>query len=175
MRALRSIASIIDRLGGVGIWIAVSALFVMVMLTVFETLARYLFNAPVIWAIEIPEYTLTFATAGALAYTQKVRGHIAVGLVEARLRPSRRGKLSAVLYPVYLAVVLFITWAAFRLMWKSLIEWRLSDTMEVPLFIPYLMIFIGFAVLSLAVMVDLARAISAARKGAEYRMTKGEG
>jgi len=47
--------------------------------------------------------------------------------------------------------------------------------MEVPLFIPQLIIFVGFAVLSLAVMVDLARAISAARKSAEYGMTKGEG
>jgi len=147
----------------------------MVVLVVYETLARYLFRAPVDWAIEIPTFMLTWVTAFALAYTQKVRGHIAVGIVEERLSPKRRGKLSAVLFPVYFTVVVFLTWAAFRLAWVSLTEWRLSQVMRIPLVIPHSFIFIGFVLLCLQLTVDLVQAIGAARRGAEYRMTKGEG
>ena len=174
MEVLRKIANGIDRTENIFIWLAATIIFLMIVFIVIETLSRYLFRAPITEAIELAEYTLAFATALALAFTQKVRGHVAVGFLETKLSPRARGKVSAVFLPVYLAVVVFITWAAFRLMYLSITEWRLSWTMKVPMFIPESIIFIGFVLLGLQVTVDMFRAFSAVRRGEEYRMTKGE-
>lgn len=168
------IGATIGRLEQAGLIIAAVAMFIIVILTVCETLARYLFRSPVSWAIEMPSYTMTLCTAFALAYTQKVRGHIAVGLIDEHLSPINRGRLSVCLYPIYITVVLFITSATFRLMWISFVEWRLSDVLKLPLFLPQLVIFAGFVLFSLQLIMEFTEAISAVSRKAEYRMTKGE-
>jgi len=150
-------------------------MFLMVIFIVIETLSRYLARAPIVEAIELSEYALTWCTALALAFTQKIRGHIAVGFLEMRLSPRARGRVSAVLYPIYLAVVVFITWAIFRLMRVHLVEGVSSDVMHMPFFVPDLFLFIGFTLLCLQLIVDASKAINAAKTGAEFRLTKGEG
>ncbi len=174
LKIFRAIANLIDRAEHVSIMLTGSVMFLMMSLTVYETLARYAFRAPVEWAIEVPGYTLTLCTAFALAFTQKVRGHIAVGFLEARLSTKSKGRLGTFLLPIYLGIILFITCGVFRLLQLSLSEWLFSNVMHVPLFIPNVIMFIGFILLDLQVIVDLAHAVSAVRKGTEFRMVKGE-
>ena len=102
MKALRTIANVIDRSEEICIRLAAGVMFLMVIFIVIETLSRYLARAPIVEAIELSEYALTWSTALALAFTQKIRGHIAVGFLEMRLSPRARGRVSAVLYPIYL-------------------------------------------------------------------------
>ena len=131
----------------------------MAVLTCYETIARYAFRAPVIWAIEVPEFLLTIGTAMALAYTQEVRGHISIGLIESRLPLRPRNILTIVLYPLYLGIVIFLTWSVFRLTITSIVEGRASTTLEIPLVIPLSFIVIGIGILCLQVIVDIAKAI----------------
>lgn len=161
MRALRLVTRVIDRLDWAGVAIAGVALLLMAVLTGYETLARYLFRAPVSWAIEIPQYLLTLGTALALAYTQQVRGHISVGFIESRLPPVGKNILTVALYPIYFALVIFLTWAALRMARISLVESRYSTTLHLPLAIPQLFIVIGAIMLCLQVLVDMGRAIGA--------------
>lgn len=174
MRILAAVAGVIERLGRVAVILAGAVMFLIVIMIVYETLARYLFRAPPEWSIEIPGYMQTFITAMALAFTQQVKGHISVGFFEMHLSPKNRGRMSAVLYTVYFVAVNLLAWATFVRMSTSLAEGRLSTVMQIPLFIPELIIFIGFVLLALQVMLDMVRGIDAARKGVEFRMTKGD-
>lgn len=161
MKVLRQVVRVVHRLDWLGVGLAGSAILVMAVLTGYETLARYVFRAPVAWAIEIPEYLLTLGTALALAYTQQVRGHISVGFIESRLTPAGRSILTVALYPVYFAVVVFMCLAALRMVRLSLAEGRFSTTLHLPLVVPQLFIIIGAIVLGLQVAVDTGQAIGA--------------
>jgi len=132
----------------------------MVMMTVVGAVSRYLFRAPLSWAMELPSYSLTLCSALALAYTQKVRGHIAVDFIEEQLSRKARAWLHVLLYPVYLAVVLFVTAAALRLRIVALIEGRVSDVLRFPLFILHLFIFVGFLLYCLQLILDFQHAIA---------------
>ena len=140
--------------------IAASAILLIAIVVGYGTISRYVFHSPVSWTNEISQYMAALATALALAYTQRVKGHIAVGLVESLLSPKARGILTLVLYPIYLALVVFLTMSAVRLARLCIIEWRFSSTMlETPLIIPQSFIVIGFSLLCLQVMADLGKAI----------------
>jgi TRAP-type C4-dicarboxylate transport system permease small subunit len=149
-------------------------MFVMVIMIVCETMSRYVFRAPFSWAIELPSYAMTFCTALALAFTQQVRGHIAVEVLEEYLPAHAKAKLGLFLYPTYLAVVLFVTAASFRLMRTSFTEWRLTEVLELPLFIPHSFIFFGFVGLCLQLFLDLGQTISEVRRGREEETRNGE-
>lgn len=151
--------SFVERLTSLGVGMAAAALFLMVIMTVLGAVSRYLFRAPISWAMELPSYSLTLCTALALAYTQRVRGHIAVDFIEEHMSRKARAWLHVLLYPVYLAVVLFVTAAAFRLMRVALIEGRFSDVLRFPLFILHLFIFVGFLLYSLQLILDFRLAV----------------
>ncbi len=174
MKILKAIVNGIDRSERVCIILAGAGLFLMTVLTVYETVARYAFRAPVEWAVEIPSYASIWATALALAFTQKVRGHIAVGAFISRLSNKNRGRFSILLLTFYLGTIIFVTWAVFRVLQLYIVESRFSIVMKVPLFIPTLVIFIGFILLDLQVILDFTQALKAARKGTEFQMAKGD-
>ncbi len=174
MKILKAVANGIDRSERFCAILAGAGLFTMTILTVYETLARYAFRAPPEWAIEVPGFAAIWATALALAFTQKVRGHIAVGAFISRLSNKNRGKFSILLMTFYFGTVMFVTWAVFRVLQIYILEWRLSIVMKAPMFIPALVIFIGFILLDLQVILDLVQAVKAARKGTEFQMAKGD-
>lgn len=173
MRTLRLIGNIIERLSWVGIVLGGTGIFALVIATVYASFARYLFHAPPMWIGEAAGYTAVWSVAWALAYTQKVRGHIAVDIIGSWLSPRAKAKLNVCVYLIYFAVIVFITWAAFGLMRVSLIEWRLTMVMEYPLFIMHLIISVGLALICLQVMVDLAQAVGTVKSRTEFRATKG--
>jgi TRAP-type mannitol/chloroaromatic compound transport system permease small subunit len=64
----------------------------------YEVFARYLFNAPTVWA-----YDMTYMLYGAIfmlgtAYTLKNKGHIRTDLFYNKWSPKRQGKIDAILY-----------------------------------------------------------------------------
>jgi TRAP-type C4-dicarboxylate transport system permease small subunit len=174
LRVITEAKRIVTRLNSIGVTLAAIGMFAMVVMIVCETLSRYLFRAPFSWAIELPSYAMTFSTALALAFTQEVRGHIAVEVVEEFFSDRAKAKLGLFLYPTYLAVVLFITAASFRLMKTSFTEWRLTEVMRFPLFIPHSFIFCGFVVLCLQLLLDLGQTISKVRRGGKRDTVNGE-
>ena len=174
MRIFRKIEIIVSRLENLGIVLAAGSMLLLVVLTVIETLSRYLFRSPLVWAIEVPSYLLTVSTGLALAYTQKVKGHIAVGIAEECLSRRNMDKLNVFVTPLYLAAVTFLSVAGFILMWKSFVEWRVSDVMYIPLFLPQASIFVGFTLLWFRVIVDLGETINRLRDG-EYEEIESKG
>jgi TRAP-type C4-dicarboxylate transport system permease small subunit len=150
----------------IAVLVAQVSLGAMLLLVFVETLARYLFDSPIAWAIEIPCFLQAIATAVALAYTQKVRGHIAVGIVESQLKdPRKLAAFSAILLPIYIVIVAFITVGVFEMFWSTVLEHRTSIGLQIPLVIPHAVILVGFVMFLLQLVIDFIEEIFTWRTG----------
>lgn len=89
----------------------------MVGSLVYEVVARYLFNAPTVWAYDMT-YMLygSFFMLGA-AYTLQRKGHIRTDLLYGFWPPRRQGIVDAVCYLLFffpgMIVLLVVTWEFF--------------------------------------------------------------
>jgi len=163
MTALNKINEFIMK---IAMYIAMICLAVLVFLVFLETLSRYLFDRPIAWAIEIPCFLQVFCTALALAYTQKVRGHISVGLLESRIKSPRvLAAFTACLLPIYFIIVAFITVAVLVMFHSTVLEGRRSIGLEFPLIIPHAVILIGFLMFLLQLFLDFMDEITTVRTG----------
>jgi TRAP-type C4-dicarboxylate transport system permease small subunit len=90
-----------------------SLLFLIVMgITTYEVLARYLFNAPTTWSLEISVILTMWATFLGVAYTLQQGGHTQVDLVINRLSGRSRRVLRIFVYIFIMVFSIFLTWAS---------------------------------------------------------------
>ena len=85
-------------------------LFIVITLIVFyEIVARYVFNSPTTWSIDVSVYLVMWATFLGAAYTLKEGGHIMVdvGVVKFSWRNVRRIQLATYTLVLVFCLVLF--------------------------------------------------------------------
>ena len=88
-------------------------LFLLVMfITTYEVLVRYLFNAPTTWSLEISVILTIWGTFLGVAYTLQQGGHTQVDLVVNRLSELNRRILRIFVYLFVLLFSIFLTWAS---------------------------------------------------------------
>lgn len=154
MRAIHLIQKVLDKiiltLGVISAFILAS----IMILNVYETGARYLVNAALGWAVEIPEYLLLMSTGLALAYTQKVGRHISVKILDERLSPKGRKILAIAVAPIYLAVAGGLFWGVTKWAMIYVAQSRVSFMVRFPVIIPQSFLVIGFAFLIIQVLVE---------------------
>ena len=114
---LRAVIKIIDT---ISIWSGKTVgwlILPMVGSLVYEVIARYLFNAPTVWAYDMT-YMLygSFFMLGA-AYTLQRKGHIRTDLLYGSWSPRRQGLTDAICYLLFffpgMIVFLVVTWDFF--------------------------------------------------------------
>lgn len=85
----RIISRVVDFLTDLGLWIAMTALGLIVLAFNFEVVARYLFDAPTRWSAELVSYLLLIASFLAMPRLTRDGGHVAVTVLLERL-PARQ-------------------------------------------------------------------------------------
>jgi len=125
--------------------IIASLFFITIMLiTVYEAIVRYVFNAPTIWTLEISQYLMLIATFLAAAYTLEVGGHIKVDFLVGRLSPGKRrivNIISSLLGIIFFAA---LVWKSTELAWFNFkFGVRSMTLLAVPLFPIYVIMPIG--------------------------------
>lgn len=101
---IRLIEGLTEAVGGVAALIVVP----LTLATCYEVFARYLFNAPTIWAYELG-YTLMgihFLLGGAL--TLKRQAHIRIDLIYANLSPRGQARIDLTLYLLLVVPALWL-------------------------------------------------------------------
>ena len=73
-------------LNGVGLL----ALVVLALVTVTDVAGRYLFNHPLLGALELSEFMMVFVAFGCFAYTELHNGHVDVDVFVIRFPPRAR-------------------------------------------------------------------------------------
>jgi TRAP-type C4-dicarboxylate transport system permease small subunit len=149
--------TLIARLAGVAALLAGFATLAIVLLISYDVAMRYFFDRPQIFVDEVASFLEVLVVFGGAAYTYRVGGHVRVDLLTGRLRPSGRAWLrvfTLVLGIAFLAGVVWVTTQSGITAWRY---GRVSAVMLYPLWLPMFHIPAGLVLMTLAMLVTLAR------------------
>jgi len=136
--------------------IAASVLIVCQMV-----LVRYVLGRPTAWQTELVTYLLVGATLIGSSYVLKIRGHVSVDLLPHFLsdRGQKRQRLASAAAGILFCGVLL--WSGSVLWYDAWADDWLSETVwAVPLWIPYAALPIGFGLMMLQYIADVAEQVS---------------
>ena len=117
---------------------------------------RFVLNGSTIWQTEAVVYLMIAATLIGLPYVQRLRGHVNVDLFPLMLPMRARFALATLtlsLSIAIIAVMLFYGYEFWHFAWDR--GWRSDTVWSVRLWIPYLSIPVGLALLLLQLVADL--------------------
>ena len=144
-------------------YVAVLATFLLTAVVTYSVAARYVFNAPQIWADELATYCLLVMVFCGLAYTLITDGHVRADFIVERLSVKARWYCDLFSYVVasLFAVVLLLgaVSAVANFIHRNT---HSSDGMQIPLALPATVMIIGCVLfLSAAVVRTLQMLLSA--------------
>ena len=142
---------------GAGV-VAAGLIFASVLITCQMIFVRFVLNASTIWQTEAVVYMMIGATVIGLPYVQKLRGHVNVDLLPLLLPRPLRNLLAIVVLVASLGVAALMTWYGwelFHVAWAR--NWKSDTVWGVPLWIPYSVVPLGFALYILQLAADLFR------------------
>ena len=153
---LRTVAAISTLAG----WCSAAMIVAAVAITCQMIFIRFVLNGSTIWQTEAVIYLVIAATLVGLPYVQRLRGHVNVDLFPLWLKGKARWwmalfTLSASI--VVVGVMLFYGFEYWHFAWDR--GWRSDTVWGVRLWIPYLSIPVGFALLMLQLVADLVAVI----------------
>lgn len=133
----------------------------LVLATVYEVFARYLFNAPTIWAYEIAYMAMGSNFLLGAAFTLRERGHIRIDLVYSHVRPRAQAVIDIVGYVfLFLPVAWWLSWGLWKYAYFAYLSGETSgQSAWNPIIWPFRMVFFaGFLLLSLQATAELVKA-----------------
>ncbi|MGO1118434.1 TRAP transporter small permease subunit [Rhodovibrionaceae bacterium A322] len=149
---------LIDRLstllGHVSAWL----FFLTGAMITYEVTARYLFNAPTIWAAELSQLALIWGTFLAAALLLHRRQHIRITMILAHLGPQGRrwAEMFSLLFIAAFAAQ--VAWFGWEIAYDSMVRGRSTGTMmNIPNWYSEVVIPVSFALLTLQALVEFAR------------------
>lgn len=143
-------------------WVVVG----IMSLTMIEVITRYVLRSPLMLADEFGGYALVTISIIGLAYTLKEGGHIRIRFVVSRLPV----KVSNWLRVLTLTIALVYAVVASKVSYGFIVDAfqrhiRSSSWLTTPLAWPQMVIPIGFSLLCLVLMIEIAKAIIDIRSG----------
>lgn len=143
------------------------AIVPLVLATCYEVLARYVFNAPTIWAYEIG-YTLTGSHfLLGMAYTLAVGAHIRIDIFSGNFAPRTRSLIDLAAYAVMLPLLVWLSYALFQHLATGYLRSERSgqSAMNLPVW-PFRVVFlVAFTLLALQVLAEVVKTVRALRTG----------
>jgi len=140
-----------------------------VAVLVYEVVARYVFNAPTIWAHGMTQriFAVYYFICG--AYISLTRSHINMDIVYNRFAPRKRAILDIISFCFFFIFCGVLLWYGSRYAWVSLIRLEPCNTpFRAPLYPIKLMIPIGALLIILQELAQLWRNIYLAITGKSY-------
>lgn len=132
-------------------------LFVMVII-VYEVVARYIFADPTIWVVDVSRYSLVYITFLAAPALLLRGGHVNVDLVLTHLPTKGRLILGVIGYAISAASLFIIFLFSTAATWENYVRKTLViDPIEIPKWIPLAIIPVGLCFLCLACIVKIGR------------------
>ncbi|MAC78846.1 MAG: C4-dicarboxylate ABC transporter substrate-binding protein [Rhodobacteraceae bacterium] len=149
---LRGVAALSTLAG----WCSAGMIVASVGITCQMIWIRFVMNGSTVWQTEAVIYLMIAATLVGLPYVQRLRGHVNVDLLPLSLPPRGRFVLAVITSGLSIAVVAVMLWYGYEY-WHFAWDrgWRSDTVWGVRLWIPYLCIPVGFALLLLQLIADL--------------------
>jgi TRAP-type mannitol/chloroaromatic compound transport system permease small subunit len=155
---IRIIERISNVSGVIAAWLIVPLVFAMV----YEVIARYVFNAPTIWAYEIGYLTTGSGFLLGMAYALSRDAHIRIDVVSANLSQRTKAIIDIVCYVVLL--IPFLAWVTHLLFARAMDaiasgEKTGQSAWNPPLWPFRTVFFVAFALLLLQVIAEVIKCV----------------
>jgi len=145
--------------------IAIGVLVAMMLFTVLDVFLRAFLNNPIPGDVELIEMAMVFVGFLGLAWCAMRGMHIRVDLIVSFMPTRTQGIIDSFCYLAGLGICALMAWQSVL---EGIANWEmtnLSPTLRIPVFPFYWVIAVGYAILSLAILVLLARSLTQAVKG----------
>lgn len=128
---------------------------------VYEVVARYVFNAPTIWACELSSMLFgVFVLLGG-AHALRRNGHVNMDIIYSRLTLRGKAWLDILTFPLFLAFIGVLIWKGWESAWRSILLLERDSTQWAPPLYPFkLMLPFGCLLLLLQGLAKLIRDIA---------------
>ncbi len=166
---MKGFLSGIDR---VNKWVGVGMSYIilaMIFMTLYEVIARFVFNAPTVWAHKITSQTFGFYLIMAGGYVLLLKAHIRVDVLWSRLSPRKRAIVDLLTFTI---AFLFIGVLLYRI---GIFAWQSTQILErsYPPFSIYVwplksVMILGGSLLLLQLIAKYIRDLHLAITGADY-------
>jgi TRAP-type C4-dicarboxylate transport system permease small subunit len=113
-------------------YLGAAVLFLMMLLTTIDVASRYLFNSPILGALEITEFMVVTVVFCFLGITQQEKGHVAVDLVIGNLPSRSRRVIGFINRAASLFILSLITWMTSQRGMELLHLKEYSGTLHIP-------------------------------------------
>jgi len=130
-------------------------LFFMMILGTVDVIGRYLFNHPILGTFEIFEILLPAIVLLGLGYTQENRAHVRMEIFISRLSVRKQTFLNFFTNGCALLISILILWRGWVLTIGYWHMGRRIPTIEIPMFLPQLLVPIGALLLSIVLIVQM--------------------
>jgi TRAP-type mannitol/chloroaromatic compound transport system permease small subunit len=151
----------IERLSGISGYMTAWLVAPLIVATVYDVGARYLFNAPTQWAYEVAYMAMgTHALLG-MAYTLREGGHIRIDAFSQLFSQRTKAWVDIIGYGIFvLPCLLWMTWSLWSYWWLAYISGELSgQSAWNPIIWPFkLVFFVAFVLLVLQIFAEIFKA-----------------
>lgn len=107
----------------------------MMFIVMYEVIARYVFNRPTIWAMEINQYILCGYTALAGGYALLYGSHVNVDIVQQRFGVRTRAFVDVLTSFLFFGFIFVLIWKSGSMAWQAWIYNEHSESvLEAPMF-----------------------------------------
>jgi len=156
---------ILNKICKIAAGLAVASLAIMMFLTATDVTLRYVFNRPITGVYELTEFIMCVLACMAFAYTQLEKGHVTIdiGIVQ-RLGRRAEAVIDSITHIFGLVIFSLMAWQAIE--WAQITKRSglMSGVLPIEVYPFYYVLLFGLVLLSLVIMVDLAKLLNRAFK-----------
>ena len=135
-RVLTSFIRIVDKsVEWVG-WGTAFLIPVIVIIATFEVIARYVFNAPTIWAWDINKMLFGVVTGLGAGFTLLKKGHVSVDVFYSKWSNRKKAFADCLTFPLFLIFISILLWTVGNLTLISIQEREVLSTIWSPAVYP---------------------------------------
>jgi TRAP-type mannitol/chloroaromatic compound transport system permease small subunit len=159
---MSAVLRLIERISGASGQITAWLVAPLILATVYDVAARYLFNAPTQWAYEVGYMVMGAHALLGMAFTLREGAHIRIDAFTQRFSQTTKAVIDLVGYGVFLLPCLvWITWSLWHYWVHALQSHELSgQSAWNPIIWPFKLVFcIAFLLLALQVIGEIIKAI----------------
>lgn len=160
-----SIERVIYTTSSILMYISTGLLLVMLLLGTADVLGRYLFNNPITGTQEIFEILLPGIVLLGWAYAQRVKSHVTVDIIYNRFSPRLKAIVGLFITSLAIVITVLIVWQGIVESTANFQMGRMIRNIDVPIFIPQLLVPTGAFSLFLVLIIDFSTYIGEIRKG----------
>ena len=141
-----------------------SFIFVIIGVLLYEAVARYIFNAPTLWSIEVSKFVFGsyFILGG--AYVLLTGGHVRMDVIYQRWTPRRQALMDAGFFVLFIIFVGITLWASTQhAITSTLMGQRSGSPWAPPLYPIKIIVAVGFLIMLLQGISEFIKYIAVAR------------